>query len=133
MGISSAAPHRSVWSHWAQLRWLTSFHRRTLTQQSMNYASGTLQQRKPPGVPTSVVSRPRGVRPQGRRAFHAASCSFQEVMLTSERYRVQRLPFSHLSDRDVAFFEGIMPGRVITNPEELKPFNVDWLKSVRGE
>ncbi|NXV22829.1 D2HDH protein, partial [Cepphus grylle] len=55
-----------------------------------------------------------------------------EVMLTSERYRVQRLPFSRLSDRDVAFFEGIMPGRVITNPEELKPFNVDWLKSVRG-
>ncbi|KAM6357752.1 D-2-hydroxyglutarate dehydrogenase, mitochondrial isoform 2-T4 [Alca torda] len=132
MGISSAAPHRSVWSRWAQLRWLTSFHRRILTQQSMNDAPGTLQQRKPPGVPTSVVSRPWGVRPRGRRAFHAASRGCQEVMLTSERYRVQRLPFARLSDRDVAFFEGIMPGRVITNPEELKPFNVDWLKSVRG-
>ncbi|NXN31885.1 D2HDH protein, partial [Nycticryphes semicollaris] len=70
--------------------------------------------------------------PEGRRALHAASSSFQEVMLTSERYSVQRLPFSPLSDSDVAFFEGIMPGRVITNPEELKPFNVDWLKSVRG-
>ncbi|PKU29876.1 d-2-hydroxyglutarate mitochondrial [Limosa lapponica baueri] len=53
-------------------------------------------------------------------------------MLTSERYGVRRLPFSSLSDSDLAFFEGVMPGRVITNPEELKPFNVDWLKSVRG-
>ncbi|KFO87986.1 hypothetical protein N320_00166, partial [Buceros rhinoceros silvestris] len=42
------------------------------------------------------------------------------------------LPFARVSDSDVAFFEQVMPGRVITNPEELKPFNVDWLKSVRG-
>ncbi|NWS40088.1 D2HDH protein, partial [Probosciger aterrimus] len=55
-----------------------------------------------------------------------------EVMLTSERYGVRRLPFSRVSDGDVAFFEQIMPGRVVTNAEELKPFNVDWLKSVRG-
>ncbi|NWH20982.1 D2HDH protein, partial [Grus americana] len=55
-----------------------------------------------------------------------------EVTLTSERYRVQRLPFSRLSDSDVACFERIMPGRVVTDPEELKQFNVDWLKSVRG-
>lgn len=54
-------------------------------------------------------------------------------MLTSERYGVRRLPFSRVSDGDVAFFEQIMPGRVITNAEELKPFNVDWLKSVRGK
>ncbi|GAB0193355.1 D-2-hydroxyglutarate dehydrogenase, mitochondrial [Grus japonensis] len=33
---------------------------------------------------------------------------------------------------DVACFERIMPGRVVTDPEELKQFNVDWLKSVRG-
>lgn len=72
------------------------------------------------------------MRPRGRRALHAASASFQEVMLTSERYRVQRLPFALVSDSDVAFFERVMPGRVITNPEELKSFNVDWLKSVRG-
>ncbi|NXI47839.1 D2HDH protein, partial [Galbula dea] len=60
------------------------------------------------------------------------SSIFKEVVLTSERYRVQRLPFSHVSDSDVAFFERIMPGRVITSPEDLKPYNVDWLKSVRG-
>uniref|UniRef100_A0A8D0GBJ6 D-2-hydroxyglutarate dehydrogenase, mitochondrial n=1 Tax=Sphenodon punctatus TaxID=8508 RepID=A0A8D0GBJ6_SPHPU len=58
--------------------------------------------------------------------------SLQEVMLTSERYGVQRLPFSHVSNRDLAFFECLMPGRVITDPDELKLFNVDWLQSVRG-
>ncbi|NXW59877.1 D2HDH protein, partial [Eurystomus gularis] len=72
------------------------------------------------------------LRPPGRRALHGASAAFQEAMLTSERYRVRRLPFSRLADGDVAFFERLMPGRVITNPEELKPFNVDWLKSVQG-
>ncbi|XP_010086273.1 PREDICTED: D-2-hydroxyglutarate dehydrogenase, mitochondrial-like, partial [Pterocles gutturalis] len=97
MGIPSALPRRPAWSSWAQLRWLTSFHRKILAQQS----------------PTSAPGTP-------------------EVMLTSERYSVRRLPFSPVSDSDVAFFEHIMPGRVITNPEELKPFNVDWLKSVRG-
>ncbi|KAM9378381.1 D-2-hydroxyglutarate dehydrogenase, mitochondrial-like [Phaethornis superciliosus] len=25
-----------------------------------------------------------------------------------------------------------MPGRALTDPEELRPFNVDWLKSLRG-
>ncbi|NXJ70793.1 D2HDH protein, partial [Rostratula benghalensis] len=76
--------------------------------------------------------RLRGPGPGDSRALHAASSSLQEVMLTSERYGVRRLPFSPLSDGDVAFFEGVMPGRVITDPEELEPFNVDWLKSVRG-
>ncbi|XP_072724412.1 D-2-hydroxyglutarate dehydrogenase, mitochondrial isoform X3 [Ciconia boyciana] len=132
MGISSAVPGCSVWSRQTQLRWLTSFHRRILAQQSVTSALGTLQQGKLPGAPTRVVSMPWGVSPRGRRVLHAASSSFQEVMLTSERYRVQRLPFSYVSDSDVAFFEHIMPGRVITNPEELKPFNVDWLKSVQG-
>ncbi|XP_019329118.1 PREDICTED: D-2-hydroxyglutarate dehydrogenase, mitochondrial isoform X2 [Aptenodytes forsteri] len=110
MGISSAVPRCSVWSRWTWLRWLTSFHRRILAQQSVTSAPGTLEQRKPSGAPTSVVSMPWGMRPRGRRALHTASSSFQEVMLTSERYKVQRLPFSHVSDSDVAFFERIMPG-----------------------
>ncbi|XP_070609303.1 D-2-hydroxyglutarate dehydrogenase, mitochondrial isoform X3 [Erythrolamprus reginae] len=53
-------------------------------------------------------------------------------MLTCERYGVERLPFAHISDSDLTFFEHLLPGRVITDAEELKPFNVDWLKSVRG-
>ncbi|NXL53672.1 D2HDH protein, partial [Podilymbus podiceps] len=95
-------------------------------------APGMLQRGKTPGAPTSGVCRPWGVRSRGRRALHAAPARSREVMLSRERYSVQRLPFSRLSDSDVAFFERVMPGRVVTNPEELKPFNVDWLKSVRG-
>ncbi|KAL9845219.1 LOW QUALITY PROTEIN: D-2-hydroxyglutarate dehydrogenase, mitochondrial [Geothlypis trichas] len=56
----------------------------------------------------------------------------REVVPTCERYAVRRLPFGRLADGDVAFFERLMPGRVITGEEEVKPFNVDWLKSVRG-
>ncbi|XP_074859811.1 D-2-hydroxyglutarate dehydrogenase, mitochondrial [Carettochelys insculpta] len=67
-----------------------------------------------------------------KRALSAASASPEEVMLTSKRYGVQRLPFSYLSDSDLAFFERLIPGRVITDPDELRPFNVDWLQSVRG-
>ncbi|NXY36883.1 D2HDH protein, partial [Pomatorhinus ruficollis] len=56
----------------------------------------------------------------------------RDVVPTCERYAVQRLPFARLADRDVAFFERLMPGRVVAGEEEVKPFNVDWLKSVRG-
>ncbi|NXD27848.1 D2HDH protein, partial [Spelaeornis formosus] len=49
-----------------------------------------------------------------------------------ERSAVRRLPFGRLADGDVAFFERLMPGRVLTRQEEVMPFNVDWLKSLRG-
>ncbi|NXR33943.1 D2HDH protein, partial [Zosterops hypoxanthus] len=55
-----------------------------------------------------------------------------DVVPTSERYAVRRLPFARLGERDVAFFERLLPGRALTAQEEVKPFNVDWLKSVRG-
>ncbi|NXX74989.1 D2HDH protein, partial [Urocolius indicus] len=55
-----------------------------------------------------------------------------EVPPSSRRYPVQRLPFSRADRAHVAFFERLMPGRVVTDPEQLEPFNVDWLKSVRG-
>ncbi|XP_071422786.1 D-2-hydroxyglutarate dehydrogenase, mitochondrial isoform X2 [Pithys albifrons albifrons] len=55
-----------------------------------------------------------------------------EVMRTCERYDVRRRPFSRPGSEDVEFFERVMPGRVVTGEEEVKPFNVDWLKSVRG-
>ncbi|NXP48277.1 D2HDH protein, partial [Heliornis fulica] len=70
--------------------------------------------------------------PQGRRGFREAPPGRPEVTLTRERYGVQRLPFSRVSGRDVAFFERVLPGRVVTDPEELEPCNVDWLRSLRG-
>ncbi|KAM3834438.1 D-2-hydroxyglutarate dehydrogenase, mitochondrial isoform 2-T2 [Vipera latastei] len=67
-----------------------------------------------------------------KRNLHTSQLHLQEVMLTCERYGVERLPFAHPADSDLTFFEHLLPGRVITDAEELKPFNVDWLKSVRG-
>ncbi|XP_038195494.1 D-2-hydroxyglutarate dehydrogenase, mitochondrial isoform X2 [Arvicola amphibius] len=69
--------------------------------------------------------------PLACRRYSSVSGS-PEVMLTSERYPVQRLPFSTVSEEDLTAFERIIPGRVITDPEQLEACNVDWLRSVRG-
>lgn len=70
--------------------------------------------------------------PLACRAYSAVAGG-PEVMLTPERYPVQRLPFSTVSEEDLAAFEYIIPGRVITDPEQLHACNVDWLRTVRGE
>lgn len=44
-----------------------------------------------------------------------------------------RLPFSTVTEHDVAFFRKTLPGRTITDPDLLEFCNVDWLKSARGE
>lgn len=43
-----------------------------------------------------------------------------------------RLPFSRITQEDLAFFRKILPDRVITDPDLLESSNVDWLKTVRG-
>ncbi|XP_069069719.1 D-2-hydroxyglutarate dehydrogenase, mitochondrial isoform X1 [Pleurodeles waltl] len=55
-----------------------------------------------------------------------------KVSFTAKHYGVQRLPFSEVTDQDLEFFSQLLPGRVVTDPDLLKPFNVDWLKSVQG-
>ncbi|XP_064291750.1 D-2-hydroxyglutarate dehydrogenase, mitochondrial isoform X1 [Passer domesticus] len=79
--------------------------------------------------PGKVLQRGRSRQPPGVPRGFAGS---REVVPTCERYAVRRLPFARLADGDVAFFQRLMPGRVVTGEEEVKPFNVDWLKSVRG-
>ncbi|XP_051046809.1 D-2-hydroxyglutarate dehydrogenase, mitochondrial isoform X2 [Phodopus roborovskii] len=98
---------------WASPRW-----RRTYTQ-------GASLRLKWLGCPHHRCS------PLACREYSSASGS-PEVMLTPERYPVQRLPFSTVSEEDVAAFECIIPGRVVTDPEQLEACNVDWLRSVRG-
>lgn len=44
-----------------------------------------------------------------------------------------RLPFSTVTEQDVAFFRETLPGRTVTDPDLLESCNVDWLKSARGE
>uniref|UniRef100_A0A7N5ZRW0 D-2-hydroxyglutarate dehydrogenase, mitochondrial n=1 Tax=Anabas testudineus TaxID=64144 RepID=A0A7N5ZRW0_ANATE len=43
-----------------------------------------------------------------------------------------RLPFSRVTQEDLAFFRNVLPGRTITDPDLLRSSNVDWLKSVKG-
>lgn len=91
-----------------------------------------------PGAPGEHSPRPRGpVKAGGAGAPACRGCSSTsrapEVTPTRLRYAVQRLPFSEVSAEDLAAFERIVPGRVITDPLELEASNVDWLKMVRGE
>lgn len=103
----------------ARLFWASSGWRRT-------YIQGASVGLKWLGCPRDSYS------PLTCRRYSSASGS-PEVMLTPERYPVQRLPFSTVSEEDLAAFERIIPGRVITDPEQLEACNVDWLRSVRGE
>lgn len=86
--------------------------------------------RVPPGVSPWGLA---GAGPAVRRGSSSPSSRGPEVVLTSERYPVRRLPFSVVSEEDLASFERIVPGRVVTDPEELEASNVDWLRAMRGE
>ncbi|XP_007532050.3 D-2-hydroxyglutarate dehydrogenase, mitochondrial isoform X2 [Erinaceus europaeus] len=70
--------------------------------------------------------------PPSLRGSSSLPTGAPEVALTAERYPVQRLPFSEVTEEDLAAFEHMLPGRVITDPEVLAAVNVDWLRSVRG-
>lgn len=74
-----------------------------------------------------------GTSPLAPRGSCLASSRAPEVTLTPERYPVRRLPFSVVSEDDLAALEQVVPGRVITDPEDLEAPNLDWLRTVRGE
>lgn len=53
--------------------------------------------------------------------------------LTSIRYKIQRGPYSMLTDEHVNFFERLLDrNRVITDPEECDGYNIDFANTVRG-
>nr|XP_037857180.1 D-2-hydroxyglutarate dehydrogenase, mitochondrial isoform X4 [Chlorocebus sabaeus] len=92
--------------------------------------------RCPPGprgacVPGAAGSWGRPVGPLARRGCCSAPGT-PEVPLTRERYPVRRLPFSTVSEQDLAAFERIVPGGVVTDPEALQAPNVDWIRTLRG-
>ncbi|XP_038291973.1 D-2-hydroxyglutarate dehydrogenase, mitochondrial isoform X1 [Canis lupus familiaris] len=86
----------------------------------------------------SMIPRPLGPwgavgnSPPVCRRSSSTPASGPEVALTQERYPVKRLPFSTPSEADLAAFERIIPGRVVTDTEVLAASNVDWLRTVRG-
>ncbi|KXJ20107.1 D-2-hydroxyglutarate dehydrogenase, mitochondrial [Exaiptasia diaphana] len=58
-------------------------------------------------------------------------CFSSEVELTSVRYNVKRGNYANVTDADVTAFERILPGRVVTDPDDIAPHNTDWLQTVR--
>ncbi|XP_061600464.1 D-2-hydroxyglutarate dehydrogenase, mitochondrial [Cololabis saira] len=64
-----------------------------------------------------------------RRALHVGAATGHQSLPSSPP---ERLPFSRVTEEDLAFFRSILPGRTITDPDLLESSNVDWLKSVRG-
>ena len=114
-------PRWPAWLFW----WRAACTRRAFVQQRM-WAGATRISGL--GGPAGAL----GTSPLVRRGSSSASSSAPGVRLTRDRYPVQRLPFSVVSEDDLAALERIIPGRVITDPEELEAPNVDWLRTVRG-
>ncbi|KAM6442669.1 D-2-hydroxyglutarate dehydrogenase, mitochondrial isoform 1-T1 [Liasis olivaceus] len=134
MAISSLVWHCPFQYIWSIPRLATRCQRKTLSIWTRAATQSRIRKKATEPLKTLVlVSSLQGSNSHtAKRSLHASQLHHQEVMLTSERYGVERLPFAHISDSNLTFFEHLLPGRVITDAEELKPFNVDWLKSVRG-
>ncbi|KAE8604464.1 hypothetical protein XENTR_v10014717 [Xenopus tropicalis] len=70
-------------------------------------------------------------------AFLSSSCPRMSVgpmepPFTADHYSVSRLPFPDVTSEDLNFFQRLLPGRVVTDEDDLKRYNIDWLRTVRG-
>ncbi|XP_047466940.1 D-2-hydroxyglutarate dehydrogenase, mitochondrial [Mugil cephalus] len=82
---------------------------------------------------TSTNRRPFNACSSGQfvasaRKLHAGA----DVPKSSPAAAPERLPFSRVTEEDLAFFRKILPSGTITDPDLVASSNVDWLKSVRG-
>ncbi|XP_072474883.1 D-2-hydroxyglutarate dehydrogenase, mitochondrial isoform X1 [Notamacropus eugenii] len=125
MTVPCLFPRHPVWRLGVYMRWWVNGHKRTLVGMMGPPIPLVMKVKKPFKAYSFGDSR-------FLRNFCMTPAAAQEVMLTCDRYPVRRLPFAEVSEEDLAFFERIIPGRVITDPHELRLVNVDWLKMVRG-
>ena len=58
-----------------------------------------------------------------------------QVPLTKDRYpTVPRGKYASLQERDIHFFQSTLePSRVLVDESDVAPYNVDWLRMVRGK
>lgn len=57
-----------------------------------------------------------------------------DVPLTRDRFPdLARGNYSQLTDEDIAFFDNLLEGRIITDQDELEGANTDWLRICKGE
>ncbi|XP_041073154.1 D-2-hydroxyglutarate dehydrogenase, mitochondrial isoform X1 [Carcharodon carcharias] len=80
-----------------------------------------------------TISKHNGQLQARRRQFHWTTRSrSQDAEFTHVRYNVQRLGFAAVTTEDMMFFDSLLPGRVVTDPDILEASNVDWLQTLRG-
>lgn len=54
--------------------------------------------------------------------------------LSSEKYDVTRKEFSYVNPTDINYFKSILSeDRVLTDVNDVMPFNIDWIKNCRGQ
>ncbi|XP_038671946.1 D-2-hydroxyglutarate dehydrogenase, mitochondrial isoform X2 [Scyliorhinus canicula] len=81
----------------------------------------------------SMFSKHSGQLQSRRRHFHwTTKYRSQDVEFTHMRYNVQRLGFAAVTKEDMVFFDGLLPGRLVTDLDILEASNVDWLRTLRG-
>lgn len=55
-------------------------------------------------------------------------------ILPQEKYNIIRKDFSVVQANDVNYFKSILgDDRVLTEEDEVLPFNIDWIKNCRGK
>ncbi|KAJ3190772.1 hypothetical protein HK101_008370 [Irineochytrium annulatum] len=56
------------------------------------------------------------------------------IPLTSTSLNLTRHPFNTLTDADIAHFRSILPSpsSILTDPDDIHPFNEDWMRKYRG-
>ncbi|CAH0749820.1 unnamed protein product [Diatraea saccharalis] len=53
---------------------------------------------------------------------------------SAEKYNVKRKNFSNVQAADVSYFQSILGNdRVLTDRDEVLPFNIDWIRNCRGQ
>eukprot|EP00053_Salpingoeca_punica_P018933 m.188378 g.188378 ORF g.188378 m.188378 type:complete len:509 (+) comp17535_c3_seq8:93-1619(+) len=79
---------------------------------------------------------PRATQPHSLLCLSLArSAATVSIPRTTEQasYRhLQRMLFAQLQPEDVAKFEAIMPGRVLTEASDVEAYNRDWMNKFRG-
>ncbi|KAL0840488.1 hypothetical protein ABMA28_015730 [Loxostege sticticalis] len=62
-------------------------------------------------------------------------CASQVLpQLSAEKYNVKRKGFATVQSSDVNFFKSILGNeRVLTDDNDVTPFNIDWIKNCRGQ
>ncbi|CAK1604076.1 unnamed protein product [Parnassius mnemosyne] len=69
------------------------------------------------------------------KVLNQVRCASQVLpQFSSEKYKVKRKPFGTIEASDVDYFKTVLSeDRVLTDDNDVLPFNIDWIKNCRGQ